>query len=284
MSSETTIRFADVAGVRTRYFQAGDGPALILVHGLGVSGDIFVRNLPALAERFTVYAPDLLGHGFTDAVDYRGDAPQTRMARHLAAWIDALGIGRFSIAGSSLGGLIAGLVYFDRPDRVERLVIIGSGSAFVPPDSIGANLEAALANVGPAMGAPTLESCRRRMAALFHDPAAAGEEILVAQLTAYALPDRFTAYKATIAGMLATLADPAHQIFARLEAIAVPTLVVVGGNDARATIPTHRAGRERIPGARLLVIDRAGHLPYMEHPEVFNTALGRFLAGETVGE
>lgn len=284
MSPPVTIRFADVGGVRTRYYQAGEGPPLILIHGLGVSADIFIRNIAALAERHAVYAPDILGHGFTDSADYRGDAPQACGVRHLLQWIDGLGLEQYDLAGSSLGALLAGLLYFKAPERVRNLVLIGSGAVFVDPESVIPTLQGALANASVAMGNPTLDSCRKRMAAIFHDPAKVPEEILVAQLTSYALPDRFDAYKSTVAGMIEATRQPQHQVFGRLEKITARTLVMTGGSDPRATVPTHRAGRDRIPGARMVVIEQAGHLSFMEHPDLFNATLLRFLGGEDVGD
>src|SRR6476620_5133269 len=99
--------FIDVDGVRTRYLYEGSGPPLILLHGVGVSGDTFCRNIDALAAHFTVCAPDMLGHGFTDAVDYRGGPPQPHIVRHLGRLADLLGFQKYSVAGSSFGALIA---------------------------------------------------------------------------------------------------------------------------------------------------------------------------------
>ena len=59
------VAFTDVDGIRTRYFYEGSGPTLVLIHGLGISADSWTRNIDALAEHFTVYAPDMIGHGFT---------------------------------------------------------------------------------------------------------------------------------------------------------------------------------------------------------------------------
>lgn len=263
---------------------AGSGPALILVHGLGVSGDLFIRNLGVLGRRFTVVAPDLVGHGFTDAVDFRGAAPQTVAVQSVLRLADHLGIEAFSIAGSSYGALIAGLAHFHRPDRVRDLVLIGSGSVFLPASALGANLQAAITNATVAMGSPTLDGCRTRLGGICLDPASVPEEILLTQLTSYAQPDRFETYKKTIAGMLATADSPKDQLYGRLEAITARTLVMVGGDDPRATVASHRAGRERIPGARLMVFRDCGHMPFIEHAALFNASLADFLAGEEVGD
>ena len=63
------VAFTDVDGIRTRYFYEGSGPTLVLIHGLGISADSWTRNIDALAEHFTVYAPDMIGHGRTGMSD-----------------------------------------------------------------------------------------------------------------------------------------------------------------------------------------------------------------------
>jgi len=135
------ISFANIDGIKTRYLHEGSGTALLLIHGVGISGDMWLRNIDPLAEHGAVYAPDLLGHGFTDAIDLNGDPPQPHMVAHLGKLMDAVGAERYSIAGSSYGALLAALMYFDRPERVDKLILVGSGSAFHPPDEQEKRLE-----------------------------------------------------------------------------------------------------------------------------------------------
>jgi 4,5:9,10-diseco-3-hydroxy-5,9,17-trioxoandrosta-1(10),2-diene-4-oate hydrolase len=120
------------------------------------------------------------------------------------------------------------------------------------------------------------------MANICHDPRSVGDEMLLVQLTSYALPDRFSAYKATIEGMIASLssADPEqHRVYARLDRIKAPTLVLTGREDVRADVKMHEAGVKRMPNARLVIFERCGHLPYMEYPERFNTVVTGFMTG-----
>jgi len=276
-------RFIDIDGVSTRVLWAGSGPAVLLLHGVGMSGDTFIRNIDALAQRYSVFAPDMLGHGFTASAAFDG-APQPAMVGHLGRLADALGLDRYSALGSSYGALVAGLMWFDRPERVDNLVIVGSGSAFHPAGEQRETLEAALANASRAMGEPTLESCRARLAAICHDAETVAEEILLTQLTSYALPDRFDAYKATIRGLIGTIESDEHRIYSRLEQLRARTLIVTGRNDIRADWRRHVEARRRMPNARLVVFDACGHLPYMEHPAEFNDIVGTFLGGAEVGD
>jgi pimeloyl-ACP methyl ester carboxylesterase len=276
-------RFIEVDGVKTRFLYAGEGPAVILLHGVGVSGDTFLRNIDALGAEFSVFAPDMLGHGFTDAVDLRG-APQVAMVRHLGRLADLLKLERYSVVGSSYGALIAALMWFDRPGRIDNLVLVGSGSAFHPPEEQEKTLKAAFANASQAMGDPTIDSCRRRLAAICHDRHAVAEEILLVQLTSYALPDRFDAYKATINGLIQTVGSADHRVYSRLEQLGTRTLILTGKNDIRADWRLHVEARQRMPNARLTILESCGHMPYMEQPALFNELVGAFLRGATVGE
>jgi pimeloyl-ACP methyl ester carboxylesterase len=263
---------------------AGTGPALFLLHGVGVGGSTFFRNIDELGKRYSVYAPDMLGHGFTDAVDFNGAPPQPATVRHLGLLADQLGLERYSVAGSSYGALIAALMWFDRPKRVDNLVLIGTGAVFHPAEEQERTLRNAAANASQALGDPTLDSCRKRLGAICYDPRAVPEEILLEQLSSYALPDRFDAYKATIAGLIATCSSAEHRVYTRLEQLKARTLILTGREDIRAQWRLHVEGRRRMPDARLLILEKCGHLPYIEQPQAFNTAVATFLAGESVGE
>lgn len=278
------ISFATVDGIKTRYVHAGEGHPVFLLHGVGMSGDSFIRNLDVLGQDFHAIAPDMLGHGFIDAVDFQGGPPQLPTVKHLGRLADHLGFDKYSVAGSSYGGLIAALMALDRPAQVENLIIIGSGSVFHPADDQVTTLKAVFANASQAMGDPTYESCRQRMANICFDPKAVDERVLISQLTSYADPTRFDAYKATINGMIDAADSNVHRVHKRLEDIKTRTLILTGREDIRAKIKLHEEGRHRIPNARIVVFEKCSHMPMMEYPERFNATLKDFLQGKTVGD
>jgi pimeloyl-ACP methyl ester carboxylesterase len=261
----------------TRYLHAGEGDAVFLLHGIGMSGEVYIRNIDALGRHFSVFVPDLLGHGFTASVDYANEPPQSAMARHVCHLADSLGLASYSIAGSSYGALIAALAYFDEPRRIKSVILIGSGSVFHESEEQKATLSAAAANGSRAMRDSTLESCRRRIGNIVYDPACIPEEILPIQLTSYAYLDRLTAYEAAIRGSIATMDLPAARVYARLEAMDVPALVITGREDIRARWLMHQEGVKRMPQARLIIYEKCGHMPFMEHPERFNADMLDFL-------
>ena len=272
------IRFVDIDGINTRYIYEGKGPSIVLLHGSGISADTWVRQVDPLAEHFSVYVPDMIGHGFTDPVDLADETPEPRMVAHLGKLMDQLGVQRYSIAGSSYGALIAALMYFDRPDRVDKLVLVGSASVFEPPEAAREALAAARENASSAMGDPSIESCRRRLANASHRKGAAVDDIVLAQLTSYALPHLFPFYQRYVQNRLDHIDSDVVRVVDRLGAIAVPTLVVSGRQDIRAAWQLAVEGAKKIRNARVEILEECGHLPYIEDPEKFNRLVADFLA------
>jgi 2-hydroxy-6-oxonona-2,4-dienedioate hydrolase len=271
------IKFANVGGINTRYMCEGDGPTLVLIHGIGHSADVFYRNVDTLARDYFVIAPDLPGHGFTERMDLAGGAPQPLFVRQLELLLDELGIDTYSVLGSSFGGLLACLMTLSRPSKVHDLIVVGSGGAFHSTDEQRRTLQKVLANASGAMSEPTLESCRSRLAAICYDPTAVAEEILLTQLTSYGLGDRFEAFKSAISGYLASLDSEDCRVYGRLEAIKSRTMIITGRQDSRASVESHVQAKERIAGAELVILDGCGHLPYMEHVDTFNRIVLEFL-------
>ena len=274
------VRFAAINGLRMRYLEAseGNGPPLLLIHPVGYPAEIFARTLGGISWSVRLIAPDLPGQGFSEAPAEWSVAPQVFMARQVIALADALGIETFSILGSSLGGLVAALVALEAPSRVDNLVLVGTGSVFNDPSTQPKVLEAVYANGSRAYRDPSLETCRDRLSkTCFRAPPA--EDILLAQLTAYALPGALETYRAIIDGLIASAADPASTAFPRLEALTMRSLVIVGEQDIRTSFEAHRAGCQRMRDARLLRLPDCGHLPYLEMPDEFNRAVSTFLLG-----
>ena len=270
--------FANVGGLGTRYITAGDGPPLFLIHPVGYPAEIFARTLTGLADRLRMIAPDLPGQGFTEAPDAWPVPAQVFMARHVIALADQLGIERFSILGSSLGGLVAALVAIEAPDRIDGLVLVGTGSVFNDPSTQPKVLEAVFANGSRAYRDPSLDTLRARLAnTCFRAPAA--DDILVSQMTAYALPGALDRYRSIIDSLIASVNEPTATAYPRLEQLTMRALVLVGEEDIRTSYEAHRLGCLRMGDARIVRLADCGHLPYLEKPEEFNDAVGEFLVG-----
>src|SRR5687767_15282020 len=115
----------ELHGHRVRFRYAGEGPALVLIHGITGTWRHWEKVMPGLAERFTVLAPDLLGHG--ESAKPRGDYSLGAFASGIRDLLLTLGIEQATIVGHSLGGGVALQYAYQFPERSERLVLVNSG-------------------------------------------------------------------------------------------------------------------------------------------------------------
>src|SRR3954470_24681134 len=130
--------FRLVHGPKLAFLRAGSGPALLLLHGIGNSCETWAGVIDRLAETHTVIAPDLLGHGSSDKP--RGGYSIAGYANGMRDLLSVLDIERATVVGHSLGGGIALQFAYQFPERVERIVLVGSGG--LGPD-LSATLRAA---------------------------------------------------------------------------------------------------------------------------------------------
>ena len=279
------VKFTEVNGIPTRYHYEGEaGYPLMMVHGVGVSGECWLRNIDALAEDFRVVAPDCLGTGFTGIGDWQGGPSHPHTVKHLIGLADQLGFDKFAIAGSSLGAMVAMLTYFEIPDRVEKLILISSGSGTLPADEIGSKLKESYANGISAYGNPTYEACLKRMQNVFYDPDAVPPELILSQLTTYVLPGALDAYKMRMEGIMDVEAMRPYRTAERLDEIKVPSLLIWGLNDPRVIFARAEEAAAKIEKSTLVGFDKCKHAPHMEHPERLNTLVRRFLKDEPLGD
>ena len=274
--------FTDVMGARTRYLHGGSGPALILVHGTGLTADSWFLNVPALAKHFSVYAPDLLDNGLTEAGPYKGGAPQPLCVKHLIAFADRLGLERFTLLGSSFGCNIAVLLHDQVPGRIDRLVLVGPGSAFDRPGADWRTMyKGAYLNGLKAIEDPSYENCQARMGNAVYDPACIPDALLLAQMTLYAQASALESFERRMQGLRLESAIKEYEIRSRLEHIRVPTLLILGRQDPRGNFEQACETSMRLRHGTLIAYDRCGHWPHIEHPEDFNRDVAEFLMAES---
>jgi len=273
------VRFVDAGGVRTRCLVGGEPGRypLLLLHGYGGTADVWMRNIDALGDEFHVVAVDMISSGFTDPVDTGGKPPQPKAVAHLRALADKLGFGRFCPVGTSYGGAIAALLYFDMPERVDKLVLQGSGSVFNEDEALVATLSNVKKNFGPLMDAPTIDGVRASVKKQVYDPKTIPEEMIHVMATAYAQPWMRRAWEQGLDGLLDLEATRPWRLLPRLEKIACDTLVLWGREDPGAVYASAVAGVKRMPKARLVTFEKCGHKPMYEHPERFNAEVRAFL-------
>lgn len=275
---DVRARYSTFGNVFTRYYEAGAGTPLLLIHGIGVTAEIWWRNLAPLATRYRVLAPDLLGSGFTDAGAYSGGAIHAHALDHLAAMVDELELGSFAVAGGSIGALFATLLYLRMPERVSHLILVSSGSMFNSDEEYLETWRRTYANGRQAFLDPSLAACRRRAENVVFDPRSIPPEMIVMQMSSYARPGALELFEKRALGSLDLEAVRPYRVLDRLEEIRVPTLAVFGRNDARASWRSAQEGIARMPRARLEVYDDCGHYPQLEHSDEFNRSVLGFLA------
>ncbi|MSP51241.1 MAG: alpha/beta hydrolase [Alphaproteobacteria bacterium] len=271
--------FVDLDGVGTRYLHAGDGYPILLLHGVGMAADSWVKNIGPLSEQFSVCAPDLLGCGFTDAGPLTDGPPQLAIVAHLSRLIEFLNWRKFAVVGSSLGGLIAVLQYLAMPDRIESLAVVGSAGLLAAEQSeLRGIFEASHRNGSQAYADNSMETCRRRLANIVVDIGSIPDSVLLMQINAYALPWSFAAYERRLLGLMKHLdAGPDGWVSHRLEAIRVPTLAIAGKQDPRTNPAWEDRAVRRMPQARRETFDDCGHFPHLEFPDRFNALIAAFV-------
>ena len=269
----------DVNGSRTRFLRAGeDGPPVVLIHGLGASAEIWSPNIGALAAGHRVFVPDLPGFGRT-AVPAGMDFSPAAYSRFVRDFMTALGIGRAALVGHSLGGGVALRVILDEPGRVDRLVL--ASSAGLGPDVSLPLRIASLPFFDRLFVKPPLPVFTRFLHRLVYDPAAISPEFARLYYDMFFQPGAVRAFTGilravvTIRGARPGILEPLRK---GLGTIAAPVLILWGRRDRILPVGQAIEAAGRIPGARLHIFERCGHMPNVEHPEAFNRLVLGFLA------
>ncbi len=244
----------------------GAGPLVIFLHGIGGNRTNWHDQLPEFGGHFHAISWDARGYGESD--DYDGALDFGDFAIDLARVIEHFGANRAHLVGLSMGGVIALDFAARYPDRVATLTLCDSMPGFghlteaQRREFIRTRQEPLLAGKEPRDIAPAVARTL-----LGKSPRPGCFERLVASMTAL----HKESYIKTITGSV-NYARPLE-----IESIAVPVLVVVGDEDTLTPPATSRELARRIPGARMTVIEGAGHLSNIEQPEAFNRAVLGFL-------
>jgi pimeloyl-ACP methyl ester carboxylesterase len=267
-------------GHRVAYREAGDGPPIVLIHGITGTSDQWEPAIDQLTGGHAVLAPDLLGHG--ESAKPRGDYSLGAYASAVRDTMVALGHERATIVGHSLGGGIAMQFAYQYPERCERLVLVSSG---------GLGRE-----VHPLLRASTLPGSEWVMPWLLH-PKVLGAGDAVGRLLGFlrlragtdlaevargfaSLGDA-EARSAFIESMRAVL-DPGGQRVSALDRLylteALPSLLIWGSADPVIPVEHGRAAHELMPGSRLELLEGVGHFPQLERPHHFAELLAGFIA------
>jgi pimeloyl-ACP methyl ester carboxylesterase len=248
---------AVVFGQNIHYFEAGQGPAVFLLHGIGGAKELWMGNIGALAAGYHVYAIDQIGFGHSDKpfLDYK----IATFVDFLYAFMQTQNIGKAAVVGNSFGGWIALDFAIQHPGMVEKLVLVDSaGLAWLQP----------LAEMNPS----SLAATRTLIESVFYDKKMISDDAVRQVFTDRMRDNVGYTIQRTVAGF----ATPQFED-AKLAAIHVPTLVMWGRQDELIPLASGEKLRDGISGAKLVVFDQCGHVPQIEKSDEFNRALLEFL-------
>jgi pimeloyl-ACP methyl ester carboxylesterase len=254
--SEKTLR---VRGKSIQLYEGGGGPPLLWLHGAGTYWWLPVHD--RLAARHRVIAPVHPGFGASTGVEEIDDIED--LVFHTLDVLDALGLDRVDIAGVSLGGWIAAELALRQPQRVKQLVLVDAAGLRLPDVPT------------PDLFLATPAEAREL---LFADPR--GPVAMAAIPDTPPPPDTMALILKGREAAARVLWNPHaryRKLRSRLDRIKVPTLVVWGAEDKLFPFPYGEAWAKGIPAARLVTLDRCGHLPQLEAPDRFADAVLDFL-------
>jgi pimeloyl-ACP methyl ester carboxylesterase len=279
--------YVDVNGVRTRYYEAGEGEPMVLVHGSGWVGsamaDTWVPVIPGLAERFHVFAPDKLASGMTGNPLADEDYNMQGMVEHMYQFIQTLDLGPVHLIGQSNGGGISFFLSVLHPEVVKTLVVVNSNTASPA--------------YGPNDRMRVLWDCPRephcaewpcRLRALSYSPDAFDDHFFEFGCYMSGLPKSQETRAKLAAGAGEPLRSQFDQwkegIHARVRnegLLQMPVLLYWGKNDPSAMLRGGLALYDIIaaknPNARMTIVNHAGHFHYREHPEEFVQNITNFI-------
>jgi pimeloyl-ACP methyl ester carboxylesterase len=271
---------AELHGHRVIYRAAGTGPPVVLIHGMVNSSRHWRDVALRLADRYTVIAPDLIGHG--DSATPRGDYSLGAHAAAIRDLLTAIGVRHATFVGHSLGGGVAMQFFWQFPERVERLVLVSSGG-------LGANVSPLLRLAAvPGASAAVALAARPRALALME----AGAELLdrrrsttavylravVRALRPLQMPGARRAFLETLRSVIDIRGQRVSAVDRLYLLGPVPTMLVWGERDHTIPLEHGRAAHELIPNSRIATLPRAAHFPHLEDPEGLAALLADFIA------
>lgn len=265
-------KFVEVTGVRLHYQEAGSGPPLICIHGAGPGASAasnFKPNVGALSERFRVILYDMPQFGQSAKVVLK-EPRLAYNARILNGFFDALGLRAASIIGNSMGGQVALKFGLDQPDRLERVVIIGSGAVtpiFAPHPVEGVKM---IGRFYKGSG-PSREKLRELLQTIVYDASFLTDEIFEERYCAATDPEVVELF-GKLQGEL-----PRETLAADLPRLKAKLLTVWGLDDRFGALDVGIQITRIVPDARMHIFPRCGHWAQVEHAPAFNRLALDFL-------
>ena len=276
-----TLQFRTIHGYRRAFRVAGSGPAILLIHGIGDNSTTWSTVQTKLAQRFTVIAPDLLGHGRSDKP--RADYSVAAYANGMRDLLSVLDIDSVTVVGHSLGGGVAMQFAYQFPQLVNRLILVGAGGVTkdvnlalrVAAMPMGSE---ALALLRLPLVLPTLQAVGRCSGALLGSTRV-GRDIHEALRILSDLPEP-TASSA-FARTLRAVVDWRGQVVTMLDRCyltqSVPVQLIWGSHDSVIPVSHAEMAHAAMPGSQLEIFQGSGHFPFHDDPDRFVEVVEQFI-------
>jgi 4,5:9,10-diseco-3-hydroxy-5,9,17-trioxoandrosta-1(10),2-diene-4-oate hydrolase len=267
--------YIEVKGVKVRYIVEGSGPPVVLIHGFGQFLEVWWFSIGFLSQYFRVYAMDLPGHGLSKK-------PPTGytfsyIIKFIVDFMEVLGIERASLVGHSMGGSICLEGAINYPDKVDRIILVDSGSLseYVPLLYRLCTLPV----LGDILVRPTFKAgIRHGIKRAFYNPNLVTEDMVNLNYELLKKPGvKDTMLSIIRSGASISGPYPEATIMDKLHLVKSPTLLIHGAQDEVIPVKYARNACRLIPDCRLEIIDECGHCPHIEKASEFSEAVVSFL-------
>jgi len=272
------MQHVSIHGHETAFHMEGQGPALLLLHGIAGSSRTWRDVIPLLSDRFTVIAPDLMGHGQSEKPV--GDYSLGAFASGIRDFLEVLNVERATVVGQSFGGGVALQLAYQHPEVCERVVLVDSGG-------LGRDVSWILRFM-------TLPGSEYLMPLIFPGFVRDWGDHLLRLINDRGIrlgriTEMWSAYaslaeaenRQAFARTIRSVIDPGGQTVSAMDrlylASSLPTLIIWGDRDDIIPVSHARAAHEAIPGSRLVILEGVGHFPQIEEPKQFVAALVDFV-------
>ena len=276
---EDHIQHVSIHGHDMAYRMEGSGPALLLLHGIAGSSRTWRDVIPRLTDRFTVLAPDLMGHGLSEKPV--GDYSLGAFASGIRDLLEVLDIDHASVVGQSFGGGVAMQLAYQHPELCDRLVLVDSGG-------LGREVNWILRFM-------TLPGSEYLMPVIFPKFVRDWGDSMFRSINDRGIrlgriAEMWSAYaslaesenRGAFARTIRAVIDPGGQTVSAMDrlylASSMPTLIIWGDRDDIIPVSHAYVAHQAIPGSRLVIIEGAGHFPQIEAPEQFVDTLVDFIS------
>jgi pimeloyl-ACP methyl ester carboxylesterase len=256
---------ATIYGVKIHYVEAGSGPVVVLLHGLGGNTTNWAFNIPALAQKYRVIVPDQIGFGKSDKplINYR----IATYVDFLDAFLKELKIERATLVGNSMGGWVAAAYTLAHPEKVERIILVdAAGFSFAKGFDTGQ-----LIKLNPS----TREGMKELVSRVFYNKMIFMSDAFVDS----SMQARINAGDGhTIRSITESIIRREDFLDNRLSVIKQPALIIWGREDGLLPLADAERFKKEIPNSQLIIFDQCGHVPQVEKAADFNAAVLKFMA------